>query len=62
MSRTQAKYWTAVCMLVGAGFILGQFAAISIAALVAAYLVHKNMERLHDRLGGSSISGPQTLG
>jgi hypothetical protein len=41
MSNEQGLLWLSVLGLIGLGFIVGQFAAVSIAATVALYLVYE---------------------
>jgi hypothetical protein len=40
-SNERAVLWMSVLILIALGFILGQFAAVSIAATVALYLVYE---------------------
>ena len=41
MSNERALLWMSVLILITLGLILGQFAAVSIAATVALYLVYE---------------------
>ena len=42
MSNERAVLWMSVLILIALGLILGQFAAVSIAATVALYLVYES--------------------
>ena len=42
MTNERALLWMSVLILITLGFILGQFAAVSIAATVALYLVYES--------------------
>jgi hypothetical protein len=44
MSDERAILWLIVAGLMGAGLLLGQAAAISVAAAVAVYLVYEGMK------------------
>jgi hypothetical protein len=41
MSNERAMLWMSVLILIALGFMLGQFAAVSIAATIGLYLVYE---------------------
>jgi len=43
MSNERALLWLIVIALMGAGFLLGQTMSISIAAVVALYVIYQQM-------------------
>ena len=45
MTKERAVLWMGVMILMTLGFILGQNAAISVAAVVAAYLVYEQIKQ-----------------
>ena len=49
MTKERAVLWMGVLILLMLGFIVGQIAAISVAAVVAAYLVYEQMKQRPDK-------------
>ena len=55
MPNDQAVFWLSIVVLLALGMLLGQFAAVSIAAMASILLAYKNSPTLWKPVGNGEL-------